>query len=101
MWVFKATGFLSYSENLLLKLSKRVDTKEVDKKEASNHLALRICCIQQAVSCSDLKLTIFTGKKHPQVKLLTKNTNMDICVVGTSNQLFLRGAKTEASFPKK
>ena len=30
-----------------------------------------------------------------------KNTNMDIWVVGTSNQLFLRGSKTGANIPEK
>ena len=32
---------------------------------------------------------------------LTKNTNMDIWVVGTVNWLFLRGSKTGTNFPKK
>ena len=32
---------------------------------------------------------------------LTKNMNMYIWVVGTSNQLFIRGHYTKAKFPKK
>ena len=32
---------------------------------------------------------------------LTKSMNMDIWVVGTSNQLFLKGSYTEAKFSKK
>ena len=34
-------------------------------------------------------LRILTGKKHPQIKPM-KNINMNIWVVGTSNQLFIR-----------
>ena len=46
-------------------------------------------------------LKILTGKKHPKIKLqlLTKNTNIDIWVVGTSNYLFLNGSKTRTNFP--
>ena len=32
---------------------------------------------------------------------LTKNTNMDIWFVGTSNQLFIRCSETETKFSKK
>ena len=47
------------------------------------------------------ELRILTGKKHPKkTPALTKNVNMDIWVVGTSNYAFLRGAKTETNFPK-
>ena len=32
---------------------------------------------------------------------LTKNMNMDNWIVGTSNQLFIRGSYAEKKFPKK
>ena len=37
---------------------------------------------------------ILTGKKHPQIKLqiFRKPMNMDIWVVGITNQLFMRGS---------
>ena len=38
-------------------------------------------------------------EKAPKIKL--RRLIMDIWVVGTSNQLFLRGSKTETNFPKK
>ena len=48
----------------------------------------------------------FSGKythkeKAPSNKItaLTKSMNMDICVVGTLNQLFTRGSLTETKFP--
>ena len=31
---------------------------------------------------------------------LTKSANMGIWVVGTTNQLFMRGSKTDTKFPK-
>ena len=39
-------------------------------------------------------LRILTGKKEPSNKTqaLTKRVNMDIWVVGTTNQLFIRGS---------
>ena len=38
-------------------------------------------------------LSILTGKKYRQMKLaLTKSTDMNIWVVGTSNRLFVRGS---------
>ena len=39
-------------------------------------------------------LRILIGKKAPSNKIpaLTKSRNMDICVVSTSNQLFIRGS---------
>ena len=42
-------------------------------------------------------------KKIPSNKALTlsKIMNMDIWVVGTLNQLFIRGSKTETKFLKK
>ena len=40
-------------------------------------------------------LRILRGKKAP------KYPNMDIWVVGTSNQLFIRGSYTETKFSKK
>ena len=42
-------------------------------------------------------------KKIPSNKALTlsKTMNMDIWVVGTLNQLFIRGSKTETKFLKK
>ena len=41
-------------------------------------------------------------KKHHQIKLqLTKSMDMDIWVVGTSNQSFIRGSLTEIKFFKK
>ena len=36
-----------------------------------------------------------------ETPVLTKSMNMDIWVVGTSNQSFLRGSKTEIKFFKK
>ena len=48
-------------------------------------------------------LKIPTWKKHPQIKLqrLQKSLNIDIWVVGTSNQLFTKGSQTETKFSKK
>ena len=40
-------------------------------------------------------------EKAPLNETTTKNTNMDIWVVGTSNWLFLRGSKTGTNFTKK
>ena len=39
-------------------------------------------------------LRILTAKKHRQIKIpaLAKSTNMGIWVVGTTNQLFIRGS---------
>ena len=50
-----------------------------------------------------LHLTILKMKKIPSNKALTlsKIMNMDIWVVGTLNQLFIRGSKTETKFLKK
>ena len=39
-------------------------------------------------------------EKH-RLKVLTKSTNMEIRVVGTSNRLFIRGSLTETKFSKK
>ena len=41
-------------------------------------------------------------EKAPSNKTLelTESVNMDIWVVGTSNQLFIRGSYTETNFPK-
>ena len=48
-------------------------------------------------------LRILTWKKHAKIKLqrLRNNTNMDIWVIGTSNELFLRDSKTGTNFPKQ
>ena len=44
---------------------------------------------------------ILTRKKHCQIKLQpSKKTNMDIWVVDTSNELFIRGSYTETKFSK-
>ena len=41
-------------------------------------------------------LRILTGKKHRQIKLQRVGSrNIGIWVVGTSNQLFIRGSETE------
>ena len=45
---------------------------------------------------------ILTRKKHYQIKLQpSKKTNMNIWVVDTSNELFIRGTYTETKFSKK
>ena len=36
-----------------------------------------------------------------KISALTKSMNMDIWVVGTMNQLFIRGSYTETKFSKK
>ena len=36
-----------------------------------------------------------------KIPALTKSMNMDIWVVGTTNQLFIRGSYTEIKFSKK
>ena len=43
------------------------------------------------------------SEKAPSNKTLalTKSTNMGICVVDTSNQLFIRDYQTETKFSKK
>ena len=43
------------------------------------------------------------GEKAPSNRTLTlrKSRNMGIWVVGTSNQLFVRGSSTEAKFSKR
>ena len=48
-------------------------------------------------------LRILTGKKHPKTKTpaLTKNMDINIWVIGTSNKLILRGSKTGTNFPNK
>ena len=48
-------------------------------------------------------LLILTGKIHPQIKLkcLRKSMNVDIWVIGTLNQLFVRGSHTQIKFSKK
>ena len=58
-----------------------------DNKDNSN--------ISMDLKCKQLK--ILTGKYHPQITpALTKSMNMNIWVVGTSNQLFI-----EIKFQKK
>ena len=46
-------------------------------------------------------LRVLTGKKHAKVKLQRLRMNIVIWVVGTSNQLFIRGSKTETKILKK
>ena len=46
-----------------------------------------------------LILRVFTGKN--KTPALTKSTNMDIWVVGTSNQLFTRDSYTQVNKNKK
>ena len=48
-------------------------------------------------------LKILTGEKPASHKtpVLAKSRNMGIWVVGTSNQLFIRGSYTETKFSKK
>ena len=43
-------------------------------------------------------LKILTGKTHPQIKL---SMNMDIWVIGTLNQLFVRVYYNQINFFKK
>ena len=47
-------------------------------------------------------LRILSRKKNPlnKTKGLTKSMNMNIWVVGTSNQLFIRGSYTKTKFSK-
>ena len=47
-------------------------------------------------------LKTLTWKTHPQIKLkrLQKSMNMDIWVIGTLNQLFIRGFFTQIGFSK-
>ena len=51
----------------------------------------------------DLDLRILTWKNHPQNKTpeFTNCMNMDICVVGITNPLFVRASQTETNFFKK
>ena len=52
------------------------------------------------IVANHIHLRILIGKKHPQIKTaaLTKIMNMDIWVVITSNQIFIRGFYTETKF---
>ena len=48
----------------------------------------------------DLDFRILTWKNHPQNKTpeFTNCMNMDICVVGITNPLFVRASQTETNF---
>ena len=48
-------------------------------------------------------LKTLTGKKPPSYKtsVLTKSMDMDIWVVGTSNELFIKGSYIETKFSTK
>ena len=52
------------------------------------------------IVANHIHLRILIGKKHPQIKTaaLTKIMNMDVWVVITSNQIFMRGFYTETKF---
>ena len=50
---------------------------------------------------SHLKDTLRVKALSNKTPALTKSANMDIWVVGTSNQLFMRGSQTETKFSKK
>ena len=48
-----------------------------------------------------LKDTLNEKAPSNKTPAFTRSMNMDIWVAGTSNQLFLRGCKTETKFSKK
>ena len=51
-------------------------------------------------SKSSLKNTHREKAPSNKITALTKSRNMSICVVGTSNQFFIRGSQTETKFSK-
>ena len=52
-------------------------------------------------TCRSLKDTHRENAPTNNNSVLTKSMNMDIWVVGPSNQLFIRGSQTETKFSKK
>ena len=50
---------------------------------------------------NNLKDTNRENAPSNKTPALAKSVNKDIWIVGTSNQLFIRGSETETKFPKK
>ena len=65
-----------------------------EKGDSSNKQKMLLLAIFIRRLDLDLDFRILTWKKHPQNKTpaFTNSFNMEICVVGITNQLFVRGS---------